>query len=146
MKINAARTVLAILLLGRAISAHAQTVTDYSYQGLATVVLPKGDPRSGRQAFQDLKCYVCHRVSGETSFPQPFADARGPDLDATLRLQDASDIAAAIIVPSHSSSVKSSERVKTLLSEQLKSPMADYSRVLTVRQLADLLTYLFSLR
>jgi mono/diheme cytochrome c family protein len=137
---------LAILVLGGPISAQAQTSNNESYEALATVVLPSGDPRQGRQAFQDLKCHVCHRVAGETTLAPPFADARGPDLDASLRRQDASDIATAILVPSHSSSVKSSERVKRMLSAQLKSPMADYSRVLTVRQLADLLAYLHSLR
>jgi mono/diheme cytochrome c family protein len=135
---------LTIAFLLAATAVAGQTVND-SYDQLATIVLPKGDARAGRQAFRDLKCSVCHRVAGEVTFPPPMVDMRGPDLDATLRLQDASDVAAAIIVPSHSSSVRTSEAVRKTLARQMKSPMADFSGVLTVRQLADLLAYLRSL-
>jgi L-cysteine S-thiosulfotransferase len=114
-------------------------------QVLDTIVLPKGDSAAGRQAFQDLKCHVCHRVAGEKEF-SPIAELQGPMLNATLQLQTASDVAAAIIAPSHSLSVRTSEKVKAQMSRQGQSPMGDFSRVLTVRQLADLLSYLRSLR
>jgi mono/diheme cytochrome c family protein len=116
------------------------------YDVVATVVLPKGDARAGRQVFQDLKCHVCHRVAGESRLPAPTAEARGPDLDATLRQRDASEMAEAIIAPSHSVSVRTSAAVKERLAREMRSPMGDFSRALTVRQLADLLTYLRSLR
>jgi mono/diheme cytochrome c family protein len=109
------------------------------------VVLPAGVPQAGRQAFMDLKCTVCHRVAGETRFPAPVSESQGPDLDRLLALRPASDVAAAIVVPSHSMSVKTSEQVKQRLRHMLLSPMPDYSRVMTVRQLADLLAYLRSL-
>ena len=54
-------------------------------------------------------------------------------------------MAAAIVVPSHSMSVKTSEQIKKRLQRMLLSPMPDYSRAMTVRQLADLLAYLGSL-
>lgn len=110
-----------------------------------TVVLPTGDTQAGRQAFLDLKCTVCHRVVGETTFPVPGSGSQGPDLDHTLALRAASDVAAAIIVPSHSMSVKTSDEVKKRLEGMLLSPMGDFSRTITVRQLADLLAYLASL-
>jgi Cytochrome c len=110
-----------------------------------SVVLPKGDLQAGRQAFLDLKCTVCHRVVGETTFPAPVSGSPGPDLDHTLGLRPASEVAAAIIVPSHSISVKTSDEVKKRLEGMLLSPMGDFSRTITVRQLADLLTYLGSL-
>lgn len=110
-----------------------------------SVVLPAGDPQTGRQAFIELKCTVCHRVEGEARFPAPLSESRGPDLNRALALRPASDLAAAIIVPSHSMSVKTSEQIKKRLQRMLLSPMPDYSRAMTVRQLADLLAYLGSL-
>lgn len=133
----------AMLACGAAIAEPQQR---YPYDVMWTVVLPKGDVQAGRTAFQDLKCHACHRVSGESAFAAPIADLRGPDLNALLQLQEPSDIAAAIIAPSHSLSVRTSEAVKAELLKQGASPMGDFSRVMTVRQLADLLAYLRSVR
>jgi len=116
------------------------------YDVVATIVLPKGDASAGRQAFQDLKCHACHRVAGLSGLPAPIAEVRGPDLDATLRQRDPSELAEAIITPSHSVSVRSSPAVRDRLAREMSSPMGDFSRVLTVRQLADLLAYLRGLR
>jgi hypothetical protein len=110
-----------------------------------SVVLPAGNTEAGRQAFQDLKCVVCHRVAGETTFPAPIGDMQGPDLDRTLRRRPASEVASAIVVPSHSMSVKTSPDVKKHLEGMLLSPMGDFSRAMTVRQLADLMAYLTAL-
>jgi mono/diheme cytochrome c family protein len=138
------RTFLFLLMIASAPS-YAQT-GESQYDVVTTVVLPKGDARAGRQAFQDLKCHVCHRVAGETRLRPPIAEARGPDLDATLVQRDASEIAEAIIAPSHSVSVRTSATVKERLAREMRSPMGDFSRAMTVRQLADLLAYLQSLR
>jgi hypothetical protein len=113
--------------------------------GGVTVVLPMGDSQAGRQAFLDLKCTVCHRVAGETAFPMPVSDTQGPDLDHTLGLRPRSELASSIILPSHSMSLKTSDDVKTRLEGTLLSPMGDFSRTITVRQLADLIEYLGSL-
>ena len=94
----------------------------------------------------DLKCHLCHRVAGEKAFAPPIAELQGPTLNALLQLQSASEIASAIIAPSHSLSVRTSESVKARMWEQGMSPMGDVSRVLTVRQLADLIAYFRSLR
>jgi L-cysteine S-thiosulfotransferase len=140
------RPLIAIVLLLMPVAAGAQSAPQGApYQVLDTVVLPKGDARAGRQAFQDLKCHLCHGVAGEKEFA-PLAELKGPTLNATLQLQAASDIAAAIIAPSHSLSVRTSEAVKAQMWRQGMSPMGDFSRALTVRQLADLLAYLRSIR
>ena len=137
---------IAIAFLIAPVVAGAQSPTQSApYQVVDTIVLPKGDASAGRQAFQDLKCHVCHGVVGEKAF-SPIAELQGPMLNATLQLQSASDIAAAIIAPSHSLSIRTSEAVKAQMWRQGMSPMGDFSRVLTVRQLADLLAYLRSLR
>jgi mono/diheme cytochrome c family protein len=109
-------------------------------------VLPKGEVEAGRKVFQDLKCHLCHRVAGERMFAAPVAALPGPDLTALLQLQDTSAIAAAIIAPSHSLSIRTSEALKAQLHKQGASPMGDFSRAMTVRQFADLLAYLRSVR
>jgi cytochrome c2 len=109
-----------------------------------TLVLPVGDAHAGRQAFIDLKCMVCHRVAGDTTLPAPVGAAQGPDLDRTLRGRPVAEVASAIIVPSHSTSVRVSDDVKKQLEAMSLSPMGDFTRTITVRQLADLLAYLTS--
>jgi hypothetical protein len=118
----------------------------YPYDVVDTIVLPKGDAAAGRQAFEELKCFMCHRVSSDLKMPPPLAELGGPMLDATLQLQTSSEIAAAIVAPSHSFSVRTSDAVKAQMGRQGLSPMGDYSRTLTVRQLADLLAYLRTVR
>ncbi|HKY19879.1 MAG TPA: cytochrome c [Vicinamibacterales bacterium] len=144
---GAARMKPLIVLMAVVWSVVAATAqTKYPYDTVSSVVLPKGDVQAGRKAFQDLKCHVCHRVSGERGFAVPIAELRGPDLSGLLQLQETSDIAAAIIAPSHSLSIRTSEAIKAQLAKQGASPMGDFSRAMTVRQLADLLSYLRSVR
>jgi mono/diheme cytochrome c family protein len=131
--------VLAVVTFGAAL-AQSQAVTG-PYE-VVTVTLPAGDAKAGRQAFQDLKCYLCHQKTGDTRFPAPVGASRGPDLDATLRRQSASDVAAAIVAPSHSMSVRTPRALRPTLARESASPMGDFSATLTVRQLADLLSYL----
>lgn len=66
------------------------------------VMLPAGDVAAGQQAFRDLKCTVCHAVSAEADFPEPFSANRGPSLGAGLADHGLSELAAAIVTPSHS--------------------------------------------
>lgn len=136
-------SIAALLLIGSAAAAAQQR---YPYDVVATVVLPKGEVQAGRKAFQDLKCHLCHSVAGERAFAAPVADLPGPPLTALLQLQETSEIAAAIIAPSHSLSIRTSEALKAQLYKEGASPMGDFSRAMTVRQLADLLAYLRSVR
>lgn len=117
-----------------------------AYDVVDTIVLPKGDAAAGRRAFEELKCVVCHRVSSDSGLPSPLAQSSGPVLNALLQLQTSADIASAIVSPSHSLSVRTSEAVKAQMSRQGLSPMGDYSRTMTLRQLADLLAYLRTVR
>ena len=130
---------LAVFVLAASLAA-AQPMPD-PYE-IVTVTLPAGNADAGRQAFQNLKCFACHKKTGDTRFPAPASDSRGPDLDATLRKQSASDVAAAIIAPSHSMSVRTSRALRPRLTRESVSPMGDFSATLTVRQLSDLLAYL----
>ncbi len=98
------------------------------------------DADAGRQAFLDLRCAACHQVAGETGFPDPISSNPGPDLGA-VAAQPAGLIATSIIAPSHALSVNASGEVTARL-EGILSPMGDYSRAMTVRQLLDLIAYL----
>jgi hypothetical protein len=108
------------------------------------VTLPSADAHAGRQAFVDLKCTACHRVASEPTFPAPVSANPGPVLDASLAGRDFSYLTTAIVSPSHRISQDTDPEVRVHMEGTL-SPMADYSRSMTVRQLADLHAYLQSL-
>ncbi|MBI4519817.1 MAG: cytochrome c [Gemmatimonadetes bacterium] len=112
----------------------------------ALLTLPAGDAAAGRQAFQDLHCSACHAVAGEATFEAPVADSQGPVLDSRLSVRTASEVAEAIVVPSHSISLRVSAELKTRLAGTTLSPMGDFSRAMTVRQLIDLVAYLRSIK
>ena len=110
-----------------------------------TVALPAGDVGAGRQAFMDLKCTACHAVPSEPQFPRPVSANPGPRIDAGIARSDVSYVAAAIMTPSHALSPNISPEVRSNI-EGVLSPMGDFSRVMTVRQMIDLHAYLRSLK
>jgi hypothetical protein len=122
-------------------SEQDRTVGDTS----VTVMMPRGDVAAGRQAFLDLKCTACHGVPSEPEFPRPVSANPGPSIDAALANRDVSYVAAAIMTPSHAISTNISPEVRAGI-EGVLSPMGDFSRVMTVRQLIDLHAYLRSIR
>jgi hypothetical protein len=69
----------------------------------------------------------------------------GPPLDARLAGRDVSYLLASIMTPSHAISTNTSAEVRTRV-EGVLSPMSDFSRVMTVRQLVDLHAYLRSVK
>jgi len=106
---------------------------------MISLVLPEGQPVAGRQAFTQLGCSACHAVSWETDWPEPAAAVRGPDLGRALTVGTAGAVASSIIAPSHvvPSKYRKPERGG-------KSPMADYTGTMTVRQWIDIVAYLRS--
>ena len=106
------------------------------------VTLPRGEEQAGRRAFTDLKCFLCHRVAGDPRFPAPLPESQGPDLNRSLRERPVAELTAAIVVPSHSMSVKTGPAIRKRLETSMQSPMADFSTAMTVRQLSDLVAYL----
>lgn len=103
------------------------------------MVLPSGDAAAGRQAFIDLSCTACHRVWMENGFPEPFSAAIGPELGPHQAGQQPGRLATSIVAPSH----VISEDVKKQMKASL-SPMGDFSQIMTVRQLIDLIAYIRS--
>ncbi len=110
-----------------------------SGQQILTVVLPEGDPRAGREAFRALMCTSCHAVAEDESSP-PKITAPVPVLGRVQARLEPSEVASAILSPSH----EISPEVRPSMEGTL-SPMADFSHVLTVRQLVDLVAYIRSL-
>jgi hypothetical protein len=101
--------------------------------------LSSGDPIAGRRTFLELKCETCHRVAGDDFDLQLHATA-GPQLGSAQALQSADLVASSIAAPGHTISRESGAWQKP------DGPsMADYSRVMTVRQLIDLVSYIQSL-
>lgn len=103
--------------------------------------LPAGDAAAGKEAVQAMQCFVCHEIVG-SDFPAPHAQPPVMvSLGAEKARQSRERLAESIIAPSH--------RVPegfTGVTSGGTSRMGDYSEVMTVRQLIDIVAYLQSAR
>jgi len=107
---------------------------DYS---ATLLMLPDGQPEAGRAAFVSLGCMSCHTVAWDTDLPAPTSAAPGPQLGLDVAKLGPGGLATSVVAPSHR------------IAEKYRSPtggdvsrMTDYSRVMTIRQLADIVAYL----
>jgi len=105
------------------------------------LMLPRGDAAAGRAAFVSLQCTTCHPVAGDLDLQAPSTASPGPRLGAALAAMDTSTVANSIVAPSHTISTRIDPIVASHMTGTL-SPMADFSAVMTVRQLADLVAYI----
>lgn len=110
--------------------------------GRSGVALPPGDAQRGKAAFRELRCYACHSVSGH-DFPHPSVQ---PPVLVVLGTEDHAptrrELVNSIINPSH----KIYPGIdRTLVQTNQVSRMSDFSEVLTVRQLSDLVAFLETL-
>ena len=141
MRVVVPASVTLIVLFGT-VANYGQTAAVFPYDTV-TITLPKGEAPAGRQAFVDLKCYLCHRVEGERGFR---AGERGPG-NGSRR-----DAAASPCVGGRCGDhravafcqCENESRGAEDAGDAFLSPMGDFSRSLSVRQLADLLAYLGS--
>ncbi|MGD8396021.1 MAG: c-type cytochrome [Candidatus Eiseniibacteriota bacterium] len=106
---------------------------------VATVTWPHGDPVAGREAFVELGCTSCHAVSWESELPAPVAAVDAPALGRALATQPMGSVATSIVLPSHwvTPQVRHTD-------EDGLSPMGDFTRAMTVRQLIDVVAYVRS--
>lgn len=112
----------------------------------APTITIAGDAKAGREAFIDLKCTTCHSVLTESpEFPSPVSEEKGPAFDRETSKLSPAYLLTAVIDPSHDFSQRTSEATRMRLTGTL-SPMGDYSRVMTVRQLVDIHAYLSTLK
>ncbi len=106
--------------------------------------LPPGDILAGKHSFLELKCFVCHQVVGDADVPAPTADPPVPVRFGAPQASRPTDerLVTAIINPDHRlAQAHHPERV----SQDGHSRMLDYSDVMTVRELINLVAYLRSL-
>lgn len=111
----------------------------------AAMTLPAGEVAAGRQAFLALKCHVCHAVPSDPQMPRPLGSSPGPAIDLRLAGRSISYLMTAMVSPSHVVSINTSAAVRRQM-EGVLSPMGDFSRVMTVRQLVDLYAFIRSAR
>lgn len=103
-----------------------------------TMELPKGNAKAGKTAFVELQCHTCHKLPESEDIKSPLLPDRGPDLGGKQANYTAGHLATAILAPSH---VVPPEWTRS----GGKSPMPDYSRVLTVREFIDILEFISTL-
>ena len=108
--------------------------TDYK---ATMLMLPEGQPDAGRDAFLSLGCAGCHTVAWDEELPDSRAASLGPELGLDATKLGPGGLATSIIAPSHNVSTKYQE-----MTGSGASPMRDYSREMTIRQLADVVAYL----
>jgi mono/diheme cytochrome c family protein len=104
--------------------------------------LPAGDPEAGKVAFAQLECVSCHRVDG-ADFPATKVSTVPPVVlgGPVAVLPTAGELTTDIINPSVEFAVGYRP---TAVAVAGHSRMPDYSHRMTVRQMADLVTFLQS--
>lgn len=102
--------------------------------------LPAGNALAGEKAFVELKCNTCHSVPG-TSVPGPTAETPVALGGRRMLVPTDGDLTTDIILPSsHFAEGYPAAQVQ----DGARSRMPDYTRQMTVRQLADLVAFLQS--
>ncbi|HEX9725854.1 MAG TPA: c-type cytochrome [Vicinamibacteria bacterium] len=105
--------------------------------------IPEGDVEQGREAVRAMKCHACHEFAGG-GFPQPVAD---PPVPVRLGGQIAfvktdGELVTSIINPSHRLTYG---HLGELTQTAGESRMADYTEIMTVKQLVDIVAFLQSI-
>ncbi|MBP1685060.1 MAG: hypothetical protein H6Q33_1203 [Deltaproteobacteria bacterium] len=101
--------------------------------------LPAGDAAAGKAALRKMECFACHRIpTGD------FPEARsvggvGPDLVPAYSNLPREFLAESIVNP-HKYIAGTLEHYRGL--EKVSSEMRDYSSLMTVRELLDIVEYL----
>jgi mono/diheme cytochrome c family protein len=106
--------------------------------------LGKGDAAEGRRLFVEIECYKCHEIKGER-FPNVAADEKGigPELSQMAGMHPIEFFAESIANPD--AVIDADAKEQGHIDADGKSKMPSFADVLTVKQLADLATYLASL-
>jgi mono/diheme cytochrome c family protein len=107
--------------------------------------LPPGDALEGKKLFVELECYKCHEIKGE-SFPLVGEGDKviGPELSQMAGAHPLEFFAESIVNPN--AVIDPQDKEMGFLGADGKSRMPTYSDALTVKQVAELATYLNSLK
>jgi sulfur-oxidizing protein SoxX len=103
--------------------------------------LPDGDPAAGKVAFEELKCRECHRVQG-VEFAAPTVKPPVPVVlgGEVPHVKTDGDLVTSIINPSHR--ISAAYKPEEVRQPDGSSRMPDLTRVMTVRQLVDVVAFL----
>ncbi len=101
--------------------------------------LPEGSPSAGKKAFERLKCFTCHAVE-KGGFPAPTSEKPGPELGEKQAGYAPGWILNSIVSPSHTIAWNSDGTAK----DSELSRMGDFTEIMTVREMLDLVTYIRS--
>jgi cytochrome c2 len=101
--------------------------------------LPAGDAAAGRELVRKMECYSCHRIA-TGDFPETRSSGGGgPDLVPAYSKLPREFLAEAIINP-HKYMSGTLEHYRGL--DKVSSEMRDYSSVMSVRELLDIVEFL----
>jgi len=101
--------------------------------------MPAGDPEAGKAAFEKMECYSCHTVPNADLPKARTSGGVGPNLVAGYSALPASFLAESI-VNRHAYISGTLERYTGL--DKVSSKMGDYSSIMTVRELIDIVAFL----
>ena len=108
-------------------------------------IMSQGSPTEGRKLFVQLDCYKCHEINGEKfSGVAEGEKGIGPELSQMAGMHSPEFLAELIINPN--AVIDPDDKKLGYLGEDGKSKMPDYNSVLTIKQVADLATYIASLK
>lgn len=104
--------------------------------------LPEGDAQLGQRYFVEYRCVDCHVVAGledELVAPEGIDPLMAVPLGGkTTRIQTYGELVTSIINPSHK--VSQRYRLTPGLDAEV-SPMRNYNSIMTVEELADIVTF-----
>jgi len=123
-----------LLVAAMACAAHRPTP-------VSTVAWPEGDPEAGKEAFIRAGCAACHLVRGVDGMPEPTANPPVPVVfgEPKPSRPTVDRLVESIANPDvHIAERHTGERVRI----GDRSRMSDFTRVLTVRELIDIVAFL----
>jgi mono/diheme cytochrome c family protein len=135
---------LVVLLLGTL--AHGPRLADAA--GMPTnwrFTLPEGRAAAGEQVFVRMECYSCHTVAGKR-FGKPGATPGGigPDLTADYAKLPREYLAESIV--NFDRFAAHGQLKRSYLADDGTSRMGDYTDLLSVRELVDLVEFIRNIR
>lgn len=136
---KASMGLILLLILAPALTLFANR--DENMEPAEGFFLQKGDVAAGEKAFADLKCTACHWVANNTDLKPPVAQKWGPMLGYKQAGYAEGWIANSIVSPSHTIS----RNFEGKYEDEELSRMGDFTEVMTVRQMIDLVAYIKSL-
>jgi cytochrome c2 len=132
-------TLLALGLLGWAFSSQATEAKAPQLPKGWKFGMPKGDPVAGKEAFRKMQCYGCHKVPGAGLPEERTSGGVGPDLVPAYSKLPAEFLAESIM-DSHKYISGEIEHYRGL--DKKSSKMGDYTTIMTVRELLDIVAFL----